>query len=475
MDIINLKAWEMKEKLLNKEISSREIIEAHIAKIDEVENDINAFISIDREKALKDADLIDEKIRNNEKLGSLVGLPIGVKDNIITKDFKTTAGSKILENFNPPYDATVIERIKKNNGIIIGKTNLDEFAMGVSGQLSHFGPTKNPLDTSKVPGGSSGGSAAALAAKEVALSIGSDTGGSNRMPASFCGVVGIKPTYGLVSRYGLISLSDTFDQVGAFGRDVRDAVLMLNSISGHDERDVSTTKNNTIVDLKSLESIKGMKIALPKEFFQLDMNPKVREEMEKSIRLFKDAGAIVEEVSIPTLKYAVDAFYIIIHSDFSSNMARYDGIRYGHRAKDYSDLDELYINSRTEGFGAEVRKRILFGTYLLSGHRGEEYYTKALKIRTKLMEEFNNIFSRYDIILSPTNENLPYDSGELGLKENSFKGALLQTPINLAGLCALSMPTGNKEGLPVGLQIIGDRFREDNIIKAALAFEGMVK
>src|SRR5699024_2222075 len=408
MDVINLKAWEMKERLLNKEISSREIIEAHISKIDEVENDINAFISIDKDKALKEADAIDEKIKNNEELGSLAGIPIGVKDNIITRDFKTTAGSKMLENFKAPYDSTVVERINKNNGIIIGKTNLDEFAMGVSGQISHYGPTKNPLDTNKVPGGSSGGSAAALAAKEVALSIGSDTGGSNRMPASFCGVVGIKPTQGLVSRYGLISVSDRMDQIGVFGRDVRDAVLMLNTISGHDKKDITTTKNNTRLDIESMSSVKGMKIALPKEYFEISMNPKVREEIEKSIELFKDGGAIVKEVSLPILKYAVDAFYIIIHSDFSSNMARFDGIRYGHRSKDYEDLDELYINSRTEGFSAEIRKRILFGTYLLSGSRGKEYYSKALKLRAKLIEEFNKLFVDFDVILSPTVEDLPY-------------------------------------------------------------------
>lgn len=475
MDIVNLKAWEMRKKLLDKEVSSREIIEAHLDRIDEVEDNINAFISIDREQALKDADLIDRKIRDNEELGALAGIPIGVKDNIVTKDFKTTAGSKMLENFQAPYDATVVEKIKENHGIIIGKTNLDEFAMGVSGQISHFGPTKNPLDLEKVAGGSSGGSAAALAAGEVGLSIGSDTGGSNRMPASFCGLVGIKPSHGLVSRYGLISVSDRMDQVGVFGRDVRDAVLMLNSISGYDEKDTTTKKDSRKLDEESIDSIKGMKIALPKEYFEIDMNPKIRKEMEKAIGLFKDKGAIVEEVSLPILKYAVDAFYIIIHSDFSSNMARFDGIRYGHRAEDYESLDELYINSRTEGFGDEIRKRILFGTYLLSGDRGKEYYTRALKVRAKLIEEFNKLFTDFDIILSPTVEDLPYELGELGLKENSFKGALLQTPINLAGLCALSMPTGKREGLPIGLQIIGNRFREDNIVKAALAYEGMVK
>lgn len=475
MDIVNLKAWEMREKLLNKEISSKEILESHLSQIDKVEKDINAFINIDRDKAFKAADLIDEKIRNNEELGLLAGIPIGIKDNIITKDFKTTGASKMLENFQPPYDATVVEKIKDNHGIIIGKTNLDEFAMGGSTQLSYFGPTKNPLDSNKVAGGSSGGSAAAVSAKEVALSIGTDTGGSNRIPASFCGVVGIKPSYGFISRYGLISLSNTLDQIGVFGRDVKDAVMMLNGISGYDKRDTSTTKNKTILDMESLGSIKGMKIALPKEFFEINMDPKVREEMNKSIELFKDAGAIIEEVSLPILQYALDTYRIIVHGDVSSNMARFDGIRYGYRAKDYETLDELYINSRTEGFGDEIKRRILLGTYLLSGNRGEEYYTKALKVRTRIIEEFNRVFSQFDIILSPTTPDLPYNLGESRTKENSHNGALLQMPANLAGLCAISVPTKNRDGLPVGLQLIGDRFREDNIIKAALAFEGMVR
>lgn len=477
MDIIDLKAWEMKEKLLNREISSREILESHLNRVEEVEKDINAFITINREKALLDADIIDKKIKNGEEVGALAGIPIGVKDNIMTKDLRTTAGSKILEDFISPYDATVIKKIKENHGIILGKTNMDEFSMGGTTQSSYFGPTKNPLDNTKVPGGSSGGSAAAVKSKEVPLSIGSDTGGSIRQPASYCGLVGIKPTYGLVSRYGLIALSNTLDQIGVFGRDVQDAVLMLNVISGKAQRDFSTMDSKAL-DIESLEkvdSLKGIKVALPKEFFLGEMDDRVKAEMDKSINIFKDLGATIEEIDLPSVKYALETYHIITSGDISSNMARFDGIRYGYRAKDYETLDELYINSRTEGFGEEVKRRILFGTYILSGHRGKEYYDKALKIRTKIIGEFNNVFSKYDIILSPTSPNLAFNLGEKRSEIYSRNEALFQMPVNLAGLCAISVPTGNKEGLPVGLQIIGDRFKEIDIIKAAFAYEGMVK
>lgn len=472
MDIINLSGWEMREKLLNKEISSREIVKSHLDRIDKVEENINAFITIDKEKALKDADMVDEKIKNGENVGILAGIPIGIKDNIITKDFRTTAGSKMLENFTPIYDATVVKKVKENDGIILGKTNLDEFAMGGTTQSSYFGPTKNPLDETKIPGGSSGGSAAAIAAKEVALSLGSDTGGSIRIPASYCGIVGIKPTYGLVSRYGLISLSNSLDQIGVFGKDVRDAVLMLNAVSGHDSMDTTSINNDIKLDIESLvDSLKGMKIGLPKEYLDLEMDPKVKEEMDKAINILKDGGAIIEEVSLPNIKYANEAYNIIVCGDASSNMARFDGIRYGYRAADYETLDELYIKSRTEAFGDEVKKRILLGTYLLSGQRGDEYYKKAQKVRTLIINDFNNIFSKYDTIICPTATNLPFNLG--GSRPSKYYN--YNEAINLAGLCSISIPTSKGDGLSVGLQIIGDRFKESNIIKAALAYEGMVK
>lgn len=477
MNIVELKAYEMKERLLKREISSREIIEAHLDRIKEVEGEINAFITIDEEGALSCADDIDKRLKNGEELGCLAGLPIGIKDNIMTKDMRTTAGSKMLENFISPYDATAVEKVKKEHGIILGKTNMDEFAMGGTTEKSYFGSTKNPLDNTRTAGGSSGGSAAAVAAREVPLSIGSDTGGSIRKPAGYCGLVGIKPTYGLVSRCGLIPLSNSLDQIGVLGRDVKDAVLMLNTISGKDTRDMSTV-DSSLLNMKKIESIdslKGMKIGLPKEFMMTEMDSKIREGMEKSLDIFKDLGADIKEISIPSLKYISEIYHIIISGDISSNMARFDGVRYGHRAEKYDTLDELYINSRTEGFGEGVKRRILFGTYLLSGHRGKEYYERALRARAKVIEEFNDVFSKFDIIISPTSPDFPPKLGEERSEIYKKSESLFQVPVNIAGLCAISIPMVYGDGLPMGLQIIGDRFKEENIIKTAFGYEGMVK
>lgn len=468
MNISELKAWEMQEKLLNGEISCTDIIKSHIKNIEEKEKDINAFISYDTESALKQAQDIDIKLKNKEKLGILAGIPISVKDNISTKDFKTTAGSKMLENFIAPFDATVVEKIKAEDGIIIGKANLDEFAMGEFNETSFFGPTKNPLDLSRVPGGSSGGSAASVAANEVSLSLGTDTGGSVRKPASYCGVVGIKPTYGLVSRYGVIPLSNSLDVVGVFGKDVKDASLMLQAIYGKDELDISTKEIE--LDLKLEGDIKGLKIGIPKEWLNLEMDQSIREDFEKSIEKFKDLGAIVEEVSIPNIVYANEIYKIIAYSDISSNMARYDGIRYGYRAEDYETLDELYSNSRSESFGEEVKRRILFGTYLLSGHRGDQYYKKAQKIRTLMIEDFDKVFEGVDILITPTELSIPK---ELGDKTDLLKKDFNES-INMAGLPAITIPMGG-EDLKTGLQIIGNRFKDEMLIKTAYAFEGMVK
>lgn len=471
MEITDLKAWEMLDKLKNKEVSSREVIEAHIKRIEEVDQDINAFISLDKERALKEADLIDIKIRNKEDLGLLAGIPIGIKDNIVTKDFKTTAGSKMLENFQPPYDATVVTRIKENHGIILGKNNLDEFAMGGSNKTSYFGEVKNPLDREKVPGGSSGGSAAAVASREIPFSLASDTGGSIRQPASYCGVVGFKPTYGSISRYGLIPLSNSLDQIGIIARDVKDTVLLFNSISGHDKLDTTSIKNDTRINIdenQTKDYIKGLKIGLPREFFQEDMDQKVKSEIEKSIEIFVEAGAIVEEVSLAHIKYSPEIYMALCYGDASSNMARFDGIRYGYRADSYETLDDLYKKSRGESLGYEVKKRILLGTYLLSGNRGEEYFKKAQKLRTLLIEDFNKVFSNFDLILTPTSPHLPH---ELSKKKPHYRD--FAESVNLGGLCGISLPC--REGLPIGLQLIGDRFKDENILKAALAYEGMVK
>ncbi|OLS03127.1 Asp-tRNA(Asn)/Glu-tRNA(Gln) amidotransferase subunit GatA [Tissierella creatinophila] len=467
MDISDLKAWEMREKLLKGEISSFETIKSHIKNIEEKEKVINAFITFDKEKSLEAAQEIDRKLKNKEKLGILAGLPISVKDNIITKDFRTTCGSKMLENFIPPYDASVIEKIKDKDGIIIGKTNMDEFSMGETTKSSYFGATKNPLDITKNPGGSSGGSAASVASREASLSVGSDTGNSIRKPAAYCQVVGIKPTYGLVSRYGLITISNSLDTIGVFGRDVRDASLMLSAISGRDPLDITTKDTSLNVDLEG--EIKGLKIGIPKEWMSLEMDTSVREDFQKSIEEFKSLGALVEEVSIPNIVHSEIIYKIIVCSDISSNMARFDGVRYGFRAKEYETLDELYKLSRTEGFGEEVKRRILFGTYLLSGHRGDEYYKKAQRVRTLIIDDFDNAFSKFDLLITPTDLNKPAN-----LKEDTKQYNDYNASINLAGLPSISLPMGGKNS-QTSLQIIGDRFKDEMIIKAALAFEGAVK
>lgn len=480
MDLTKLSAFEMKRKLHKKEVSSRELIEEHFKKIEKTEKDINAFITLNKKEALKAADNVDKKIKNGESLGLLAGLPIGLKDNIMTKGLRTTCGSKMLENFIPPYNATVVDRIISADGIIMGKTNMDEFAMGSSTETSYFGATKNPIDLERVPGGSSGGSAAAVASGEVALSLGTDTGGSIRQPASFTDTVGIKPSYGIVSRYGTVPLADTLDQVGVLGRDVADAVLMLSSITGYDKKD-STSFNNpdgTIIFSSFSNKIdenylKGMKIGIPKEIFDSNLDGDILKKTKNSIDIFKSLGAEVEEISLPHFDYSLAAYYIISTSEISSNMAKYDGIRYGHRAEDYDNLDELFTNSRTEGFGEEVKRRIMLGTYFLSSGCQEERYKRALQIRTLIKDDFDKVFSKYDVILSPTTPILPFKFGEKVQDPLSmYMADLFTVPANLAGLCAMSVPTGHINGLPMGIQLIGDRFKEANIIKAALGFEG---
>lgn len=484
MDITKLSAFEMRKKIHDREISSKELVEAHFNKIAEVDEKINAFITLNKEEALKAANRVDAKIKNGENVGLLAGLPIGIKDNIITKNLRTTCGSKMLENFIPPYDATVVERIKQADGIIMGKTNMDEFAMGSSTETSYFGPTKNPIDMERVPGGSSGGSAAAVKAGEVALALGTDTGGSIRQPASYCDVVGIKPTYGIVSRYGAVAMANTLDQIGVFGRDVRDAVLMLSSITGYDEKDSTSFKNpeGTIIfgsfqkETDYNNYLKGMRVALPKEFFGEGIDSRIKDEIGKSIKVFESLGAEIEEISLPHLEYGLAAYYIISTSEISSNLARFDGVRYGYRAKEYNTLDELYINSRTEAFGEEVKRRIMLGTYSLTRGYADDHYKKALRVRTLIKEDFNKAFSKYDVILSPTSPVLPFKFGEK-IKDPlaMYKADLFTVPVNLAGICAMSIPCGYADGLPIGLQIIGDKYKEANIIKMGLGLEGGLK
>lgn len=466
MDITSLTAIEMREKLKNKEISCREIVKAHLDRIEKLEPEINAFITVSKEEALEAADRVDEKIRNNEELGILAGIPIGIKDNISTKGIRTTCASKILENYIPPFDATIVERIKEEDGIILGKTNMDEFAMGASTESSYFGITKNPIDTTRIPGGSSGGSAAAVKAQEVALALGTDTGGSIREPASYCGIVGIKPSYGLVSRYGVVSMANSLDQAGPFGRNVLDATLLLQAIAGHDEKD-STSMDLEVVDyLKHVEDhVKGMKIGIIKEY--MDADEKVKEKVLNAIKVFEDLGFEIEEVSMPNLQHALACYYIISTAEISTNLSRFDGIRYGYRAEDFKSLDELYKKTRAEGFGHEVKKRIILGTYSLIKDNIDDYYKKALRVRTLIKNDFDKAFQKVNILLSPTTETPAIKIGEA----TDPVAAGYTLAINIAGVCALSMPCGEVEGLPVGLQLVGDRFKEMDIIKAAFSLE----
>lgn len=479
MEIIRLKAWEMREKLRNKELSAVEILNSHLSQIDKEEQNLNAFITLDRENALKSAKAIDKKIAENSKLGLLAGIPIGLKDNIMTKGIRTTCASKMLEDFIPPYDATLVKNIIDKDGIVLGKTNLDEFAMGGSTETSYFGRTKNPIDLTKVPGGSSGGSAAAVAGFEVPVSIGTDTGGSVRQPASFCGIVGMKPTYGLVSRYGVVPMSNSLDQAGVFGRDVKDAHFMLEGIRGYDPLDSTSSKRAGLeISLETEKSLKGLRIALPKEFenIRISGDEKIQESFKRAVKKFEDAGASIDYVSINSLNYALEAYYIISTSEISTNLSRLDGIRYGYRTDNYETLDELYINSRTEAFGEEVKRRIMMGTYALSASHQDENYKKALQVRTLVKRDFENIFKDYDIILSLTSPILPYSFDSLiNSPLDMYKADLFTVPVNLVGLPALSMPIEEVNALPVGMQIIGNRFNDETVLKTAMGFERAVK
>ena len=471
MDITNLSGIEIRDKILNKDISAREVVEHYFENIEKKEAEINAFITLNKDEALKQANRIDEKIKNGEKVGLLAGIPIGIKDNISTKGIKTTCGSKMLENYIPPFDATVVEKIKDQDGIIVGKTNMDEFAMGSTSTTSYFGAAKNPNDTERISGGSSSGSAAAVKA-QIPMALGTDTGGSIRQPAAFCGVVGIKPTYGLVSRYGVVPMANSLDQAGTFGRNVEDAALLLQAILGHDEKDSTSMDVGAVDYLEDMKSdIRGMKIGILKEYVDSEIEPTIREKIEESVKVFESLGAEVEEISLPSLRYGVAAYYIISTSELSTNMSRYDGVRYGYRAAHYEDMDELYRKTRSEAFGKEVKRRILMGTYFLSEGHADQYYKKALQARTLIKDDFDRAFKNVDIILGPTTLNLPSKMDEKIDSLTMHKNNLLTSGVNLAGICALSMPCGDIEGLPVGLQLMGDRFKEINILKAAYALE----
>ena len=474
MDITELTVHELQEKLKNKEISVTEITKAYNKRIKEKDKDVQAFITTLEDESTKQAEEIENKIESGEIKGEFAGIPIGIKDNICTKGIKTTCASKMLENFVAPYDATVIENFKKENLINLGKLNMDEFAMGSSTEYSYFKKTKNPWNLNKVPGGSSGGCAAAVAANLVPWAIGSDTGGSIRQPSSFCGVVGMKPTYGLVSRYGLVAFASSLDQIGPITKDVYDCAMLLNLIAGHDEKDTTSEDMPKKDYTKCLKNdVKGLKIGVPKEFYGEGINSEVKETLQKTIEQYKNMGAEVEEFSLDVAKYSLATYYIIACAEASSNLGRFDGIRYGYRAPEYKDLNDLYRKSRSQGFGSEVKRRIILGTYVLSSGYYDAYYKKAQKVRTLVMNEFNKAFEKYDVIITPTSPTVAFD---IGSKSNNplemYLADICTVSVNIAGLPGISIPVGvDKDGMPIGMQIIGNRFQEEKILNTAYTME----
>lgn len=474
MELYELTVHELMDKLNKKEITSEDITKSYVSRINEKEENVEAFVTVLSEEAENKAKEIDQKIEKGEITNKLAGIPIGIKDNICTKGIKTTCSSKMLEDFVSPYDATVMDKINAENLITIGKLNMDEFAMGGSTENSYFKKTKNPWNLNKVPGGSSGGSAAAVASQMVPWALGSDTGGSIRQPASFCGVVGLKPTYGLVSRYGLVAFASSLDQIGPITKDVRDSAILLNIIAGHDEKDSTSVEMPKKDYEKALTGdIKGLKIGVPKEFFGDGINEEVKKSLKQAIETYKELGAEVEEFSLDIAKYALATYYIIACAEASSNLGRFDGIRYTYRAKDFKDLKDLYKKTRSEGFGAEVKRRIILGTYVLSSGYYDAYYKKAQQVRTLVMNEFNKGFEKYDVILTPTAPTVAFGIGE---KSNNplemYLADICTVSINIAGLPGISVPCGiDSEGMPIGMQLIGNRFQEETILNAAYSFE----
>ncbi len=458
--------------LVAKKISATELAKATFANMNQVDPKLGAFLNLNEEQALQQAAALDQNGIDANNV--FAGIPMAVKDNIVTKGLTTTAASKMLENFVPVYNATVVDKLLASNALIVGKTNMDEFAMGGSTETSAFHVTRNPWDISRVPGGSSGGSAVAVASGQVPVALGSDTGGSIRQPAAFNGVVGFKPTYGRVSRYGLIAFSSSLDQIGPMTRNVKDNALMLNAIAGQDKHDF-TTSPREVPDFTSKigKDIKGMHIGVPKEFMDVDLQPEVREAVQNAIKTFESLGATVDEISLPHSLNGIQVYYIVATSEASSNLQRYDGIRYGFRAKDVKNLEDVYVRSRSEGFGDEVKRRIMLGTFSLSSGLYDEFFGKATKVRTLICNEFDNVFKDYDLILGPTTTTAAFGFGEKTDDPIAmYMNDLLTIPMNLAGVPAMSIPGGfTKDGLPVGIHLVAPRFDEETLYQAGYAFE----
>ena len=474
MDITSLTVHELQEKLEKNEITSEEIVKAYVDRINDKEKDVKAFVTTLCDEALEEAKKVDNERKAGKELSSLAGIPIGIKDNMCTKGVKTTCSSRMLEDFIAPYNATVVEKLNNENLINLGKLNMDEFAMGASTEYSYFKKTSNPWKLNTVPGGSSGGSAAAVAAELVPWALGSDTGGSIRQPSSFCGVVGLKPTYGLVSRYGLVAFASSLDQIGPITKDVRDSAILLNIIAGHDEKDSTSYDISKKDYTKALKNdVKGLKIGIPKEYFGEGINEEVKKKLEEAIETYKKLGAEVEEFSLNIAEYALATYYIIACAEASSNLGRFDGIRYGYRTENYTNLRELYKNSRSEGFGPEVKRRIILGTYVLSSGYYDAYYKKAQQVRTLVKKEFDKAFEKYDVLLTPTSPTVAFEMGTRS--ENPLEMYLADictVSLNIAGLPGISIPCGvNSDGMPIGMQLIGNKFEEEKILNAAYTFE----
>ncbi|WP_294351482.1 Asp-tRNA(Asn)/Glu-tRNA(Gln) amidotransferase subunit GatA [uncultured Clostridium sp.] len=479
MKIEQMDISQIRDGIKDGSFTAVEVITSLFERIKTIDPKVKSYLKLCEKEALDKAKIVDKKIANNEPVGTLAGVPIAIKDNICIDGITTTCASKILEDFIPPYNATVIEKLLKEDAIIVGKTNMDEFAMGSSTENSAFQVTRNPWDLERVPGGSSGGSAACVAAGLAPISLGSDTGGSIRQPAAFCGVVGLKPTYGLVSRFGLIAFGSSLDQIGPFAKSVKDAALTLQVIQGDDKLDSTTNKDDIHTEyLPTLaDGVKGMKVAVPKEFFKSALDDEIKDSLLNTIELLKSLGAEVTEISLPITEEGLSTYYIISSAEASSNLARFDGIRYGYRPKEFSSVDELMLKSRTEAFGPEVKRRIMLGTYALSSGYYDAYYNRAQKLKKKIKEEFKKVFEEYDVILSPTSPTLPFKCGEkVSDPLQMYLADIYTININLAGIPAISLPVSkSKSGLPIGLQILGPHFGEEKIFKVAYAIEQEVK
>ncbi len=474
MDLMKLTAVQLSEKIRAGEIRVAEAVQAALDAIEEKDQTINAFITVDREGALKAAEEIQKKIDAGELTGPLAGVPVAVKDNICTKGLKTTCASKILYNFVPTYNAEVIDNLRRAGMVVVGKTNMDEFAMGSTTETSYFGVTRNPRNPEHVPGGSSGGSCAAVGAGEVLCALGSDTGGSIRQPSSFCGVTGLKPTYGAVSRYGLIAYGSSLDQIGPVARDVRDCAALFSVIASHDRKDSTSVELEDYDFMGALkEDVSGLKVGIPNEYFGEGLDPQVKERVLHAAGLLEQRGAQVEHFDLGMLEYAIPAYYVIASAEASSNLERFDGVKYGFRAEEYRGLHDMYKETRSQGFGPEVKRRIMLGSFVLSSGYYDAYYLKALRTKALIKKSFDQAFAKYDVILAPAAPTAAPKLGEsLSDPLAMYLGDIYTVSVNLAGLPGISVPCGSTgEGLPVGVQILADCFKEKTILQAAYTLE----